>query len=422
MEYLDTKNHLIDKTVEAGSQPVSETAPVAEANSEGILSPEPVPAKEEAPHRFSGPRKSKPHDPNKKRASALQAFFSRVSLTEQMLFVDNLSTMLRAGLPLAPALQTLSKETKNKYFRSILLHLQDNVENGQLLSKGMKLYPKVFSEMIIASVEVGENTGMLPDTLARLAITLKSQKNLKSKVVGALMYPIIVMIALVAVSLLLALMVFPQLVSMFEDGGIDLPFTLVAVQFVGYAVRNFYPHIIAGLIVLIILFRYIFKLPKPKYILHGIFLRLPIAGQIIKDISLTRFAGNLHTLLGAGLAIVTSVEIVAKTMGNLHYRKAALDMAVELEKGTPLDATMESRQNLFPSLSVQLCQVGAKTGELESILAKIAEYYETRVTNTLTNLSTIIEPVMLLAVGVAVGFIAISVISPMYQLTLSFAD
>ncbi|PWB38667.1 MAG: hypothetical protein C3F02_03065 [Parcubacteria group bacterium] len=419
MEYLDTKHHLIDDTDLQKKAETSKEVPVKAA-----------PKAPPAPYNRHAAKPDKeekhPNPPVKKtdekRVGRLREFFSRVSLTEEMMFVDNLSTMLKAGLPLAPALHTLAQETKNKYFKKILAHLEDNVENGQLLSKGMKLYPKVFSEMIIASVEVGENTGMLPETLARLAITLKSQKALKSKVLGALMYPCIVLIALVVVSLVLATMVFPQLVTMFEDAGVKLPFTLVAVRFISNTIRNYYIYILLALVILFILFKIIFKLPKPKLLLHSFLLKMPIAGRIIKDINLTRYASNLHTLLGAGLAIVTSMEIVGKTLGNMKYRLAVLDMAKELEKGEPLDKTMSERSNLFPSLAIQLCQVGAKTGELESILAKIGEYYEDRVTNTLANLSTIIEPVLLLLVGVAVGFIAVSVISPMYQLTLSFAD
>lgn len=417
MEYLDTKHHLIDDT----DVLPSEKKPVAEAPPKIPPTERPETTKSALKSAPAPVLKTRPKI-DEKRVSRLKEFFSRVSLTEQMMFVDNLSTMLKAGLPLAPALHTLEGETKNGYFKQILDHLQDNVENGQLLSRGMKLYPKVFSEMMVASVEVGENTGMLPETLARLALTLKSQKALKSKVFGALMYPSIVLIALVVISLLLATMVFPQLVSMFVDAGVKLPFTLAAVQFISNAVIHYYYYIILGLVLLFILFKVIFKLPKPKLLLHSALLKMPIAGRIIQDINLTRYASNLHTLLGAGLAIVTSMEIVAKTLGNLNYRLAVLAMAKELEKGEPLDKTMADRASLFPSLSIQLCQVGAKTGELESILAKVAEYYDNRVSNTLANLSTIIEPVLLLLVGVAVGFIAISVISPMYQLTLSFAE
>lgn len=413
MEYLDTKHHIIDDTDKLPTVvgPSGSTTPQKSAD------PTPSPLKSVVPKE-----KPKPTLITKKSVSRFREFFSRVSITEQMMFVDNLSTMLKAGLPLAPALRTLSKETKNRYFKTILAQLEENVENGQLLSKGMKLYPKIFTEMVIASVEVGENTGMLPDTLGRLAITLKSQKALRSKVLGALMYPSIVLIALIAVSLLLALMVFPQLVTMFEEAKVELPFTLVAVRFVSNTVRDYYTYILAGLGALIILSKLVFKLPGPKLLLHLLLLKLPIAGRIIKDINLTRYAGNLHTLLGAGLAIVTSMEIVGRTLSNLRYRLATLAMVKELEKGISLDKAMEDRPHLFPSLAVQLCHVGAKTGELENILAKVSDFYETRVTNTLTNLSTIIEPVLLLTVGVAVGFIAISVISPMYELTLSFAE
>ena len=414
MEYLDSKHHVIDNT-----DKIKEEKPKEEAKKETKEKP-----KEEIKKGVGiKPAKEKVIKERSKKAKVtLVSLMNRISLTDKMLFVDNLSTMLRAGLALAPALKTLHKETKNRYMKAILLDLEDSVENGQLLSSGMKLYPKVFSEMIIATIEVGESTGMLADTLGNLADRLKSQKELRSKVFSALMYPIIVLIALIAVSLLLAFFVFPQMVSIFEDAEVDLPFTLVAVQFITKYSTLYYPYIIGGLVLLIFLLKVVFKMPKPKYLLHRMLLKLPIAGKIIADINLTRYAGNLHTLLSSVLAIVKGLEIVSRTLGNVPYRKAVVAMAGELEKGVSLDKAMEDRPHLFPSLAVQLCQVGTKTGELESILVKVSDYYNNRVNTTLTNLATIIEPVMLIAVGIAVAFIALSVISPMYELTLSFAE
>lgn len=344
-----------------------------------------------------------------------------ISLTDKMVFMDNMSTMMKAGLALAPSIKTLAKETKNKKLANILEHFYNLVENGQLLSVGMKKHPKVFSEMIIATVEVGENTGMLADTLGHLAEILKAQKRLRSKVFGALMYPSIVLLAIVVVSLFLALFVFPQMVSIFEGSSVKLPFILIAVQFLNESIRAYGWFMLAGLIGIAVFIRYIFKLKKPKLWLHTVILKAPIAGNVIKELSLTRFAGNLHALLSAGLAIVESLQIVAKTVDNHRYRKVILEMATELEKGVSLHEAMSARAHLFPSITIQLCQVGESTGELENILKKVSDYYEERVSTVLANLSMIIEPVLLILVGLAVGFIAVSVISPLYELTNSFA-
>jgi len=151
-------------------------------------------------------------------------------------------------------------------------------------------------------------------------------------------------------------------------------------------------------------------------------LRTPFLGKLNREIALTRFAGNLQALLGAGLAIVQSMEIVSKTLGNGVYKKEVLRMAKELEKGQSLHIAMSKRPDLFPSLSIQLIQVGETTGQLEEILGKIFDFYEDRVNNVLNNLSAILEPFLLVIVGIAVGFIAVSVISPMYELTNSFAE
>ena len=151
-------------------------------------------------------------------------------------------------------------------------------------------------------------------------------------------------------------------------------------------------------------------------------MKLPFAGGIIREIALTRFAGNLKVLLASGLPIVKALNIIAKAVGNLRYRQTILEMSQELEKGVALYAAMKERPKLFPSLMIQLCQVGEETGELESILGKVSEFYDGRVNNVLNNLSVIIEPVLLVLVGFAVGFIAVSVIGPIYELTNSFGE
>ena len=348
--------------------------------------------------------------------------FGMVSLTDKMMFMDNMSTMLRAGLALSPALRTLKKEIKNKYFRDIVDYLEKHVENGQLLSKGMLHYPKVFPEMIVATVEVGENTGMLADTFGHLADIMKRQRELNRKVVSAMMYPSIVILALIAVSLFLAMVIFPQLVSLFEGAGVELPFVLKAVNWFNAFIRSNGLYVLGGLVVFLILLKIFFNLPKPKLILHSFILKLPFIGKINQELALTRLASNLNALLSAGLAIVQSMDIVAKTLGNMRYKNEVIAMAKELEKGVSLEKTMSSRPKLFPSLTIQLCEVGETTGQLEEILGKIAKFYEDRVNAVMTNLSTILEPVLLVLVGVAVGFIAVSVIGPMYELTNSFGS
>ena len=361
------------------------------------------------------------HTPDKKKRPKRRFQLNRVSLTDKMLFLDNLSIMLKAGLSLAPALNTLNQEIKNKYLKEIIIHFKNRIENGQLLSTGMKEYSKIFSEMIIATVEVGENTGMLSDTLGNLAEILKAQKKLRSKVLGALMYPIIVLLALVGVSLFLALYIFPQLIAIFEESGVKLPIILTSIRAIIHVLQLYGWYILIGGVSAFVGLLMIFKLSKPRLWLHYFLLKIPFVGKIIKELALTRFTSNLQALLASGLSIVKSLEIVAKTLNNLHYRRNTEAMAKELEKGIALAKSMAARPGIFPSLTIQLCQVGEETGELDSILTKISKFYEDRVNDILANLSTIIEPILLVLVGIAVGFIAVSIIGPMYELTNSFA-
>jgi type IV pilus assembly protein PilC len=416
MEYLDSKHRKIGEMSEKQLQEITAKAQVTKEKKPESFKLYHTPSKKEK-EGIKEEEKVK-IKPIKKKKFVL----SGVNLTERMMFMDNMSTMLKAGLALSPALKTIAKETKNKYFKEVVESLARHVENGQVLSKGMKAYPKVFSEMITATIEVGESTGMLADSFGHLAEILKAEKKLRSKVISALMYPSIVLVALIGVSAFLAFFVFPQLVGMFESAGVNLPFVLKAVQAINhfFAANGWYT--LGGTIVAIFLLRMLFRLPGPKLRLHMFWIKVPFVGNLIKELSLTRFAGNLNALLAAGLAIVGAMEIVAKTVGNLQYRYVILDMGKELEKGTSLGRAMASRPKLFPSLTIQLCEVGETTGELENILKKISTFYEERVDNVLTNLSATLEPVLLLLVGVAVGFIAVSVIGPMYELTNTFAN
>lgn len=346
----------------------------------------------------------------------------RISATDKIMMLDNLATMLKAGLALAPALSTLGEEVKSKTLKRILKTLKRRVENGELLSTGMKDFPQAFPEMIIATVEVGEASGLLSETLGHISDILKAEKALKSKVISALMYPAVVLVALIGVSLVLTFYVFPKLVAIFEESGVALPIILIIVTTIISLFENYGLYILAGAVVVISILVLIFKRPGPKLWFHQVILKIPFAGRIMKEIQLTRLTGNLQVLLASGLPIIKAISIIAKTMGNLEFRRVVLKMAGDLEKGVTLHKTMSDRKDLFPSLTVQLVQVGEETGELEEILGKVSEFYNTRVNTVLANLSVIIEPALLIIVGVVVGFIAVSVIGPIYELTNSFSD
>lgn len=423
MEYLDSQSKKIDNTSNLDIEKLKGDGELTKAHPQ--MSSFKLYTGKSNPKKTVGGKHKKSQTVAKEAIKPIHKkglFLKAVSLTDKMLFMDNMSTMLRAGLSLTPALKTIKNEVKNNYFKEVLDYLCRHIENGQTLSTGMKHYPKVFPEMVIATIEVGENTGMLSDTFGHLADIMKRQKELRAKVVGAMMYPIIVILALIMVSGFLAMVIFPQLIDLFEAGGVKLPFVLIVVRTFNFVVRNYWYYVLGSLLALIFLLKIIFSRPKAKLFLDILILKVPFLGKLNRELALTRFAGNLTALLAAGLAIVQSMEIVSKTLGNLKYRQEVSLMAKELEKGQSLQSAMARRPELFPSLTIQLIQVGESTGQLEEILGKIGKFYEDRVNNVLNNLSTILEPFLLVVVGVAVGFIAVSVIGPLYELTNSFAD
>jgi type IV pilus assembly protein PilC len=341
---------------------------------------------------------------------------SRVPLKERLFFVQHLGVMLKAGISLSVALKTLCKQSSNKYFATILTNISEKVEKGSSFAESLEPYRNVFGEMFISMIEAGEISGKLEEVLKQIFLQMKKEHILISKVKGALTYPAVIMIAMFGIGSFMIVFIIPKMTSMFVEMNVELPLPTKILINVSNAVRNH------GIIAITVLVLSIFgtikllKTKKGKYYFDKIILMLPLISPIIKKINLARFSRNISSLLQTDIMIVKTFEITASVLGNSLYKEAILDMAQKIKKGGKLNEVINLYPKLFTPVVTQMVAVGEETGELDNILVELAEFYEEEVDEIMENLPSIIEPLLILVMGVGVGGMAIAIIMPMYSI------
>lgn len=343
--------------------------------------------------------------------------FSIIPLKEKLFFTQYLGIMLKSGISLAPALKTLAKQTPNKHFAKIIKEIADSVERGVSLTESLRPHGRVFGELFINMIEAGEVSGKLEDVLAQLYIQQKKQYELTSKIKGALTYPIVIIFAMGGIGIFMMVKVVPSLTEMLKSFEAELPIaTKILIAISDFIVSNGLFLFIA-LVVFILIFIRILRINKYRYYLQAIILKLPIISPIIKKINLARFSRTISTLLKADIMIIKTFQITANVLGNLHYRKAVNEMAEKIRKGSQIDEVVIAYPKLFPPVVNQIISVGEETGELDNILAELADFYEGEVDKIMDNLPALIEPLLILVLGFGVGAMAVAIIMPMYTLT-----
>lgn len=347
------------------------------------------------------------------------ARLSRVPLKEKLFFVQYLSVMLKAGISLSVALKTLTKQAENKFFAKVLKEISGNVEKGISFAESLKPYKKIFGELFINMIEAGEVSGKLEDVLSQLYTQLKKQHELISKVKGALTYPVIIIIAMAGIGTFMMVFIVPKITGMFQDFDAELPLpTKILIGISDALVNNGLLSIIIFIVVVLALIQ-ILRTYKGKYYFQAMLLKLPIFAPIIKKINLARFARTVSGLLKTDIMIIKTFQITASVLGNLHYRKALEEMGEKIKKGSQINEVVASYPQLFPPVVCQMISVGEETGELDNILSELAEFYENEIDQIMSNLPSIIEPVLILLLGCGVGAMAVAIIMPMYSITQS---
>ena len=341
--------------------------------------------------------------------------FNRVSLSEKIMFTNNLSGMLSAGLSLTRALNVLEKQTTNKYFKSVLESLIDGINKGDTLSAGMKKYPKVFSGVFISMVHSGEESGGLPNTLKEIGVTLKKTYDLNRKIKGALIYPSVIVGAIFVIGVLMMIYVVPTLTKTFTDIGVELPAATQFIIFISDMLSQHFLLFASFVGAIIASFVALSKLSFTKRYFDLFILKIPVLGVLIKEMNTARTARTLSSLLSSGVDLSKALSITEEVLQNVHYKELIHNSINSIEKGVSLSALFKEHINLYPVMVGEMIEVGEETGKLSQMLIDIASFYENEVDNKTKNLSTIIEPVLMIFIGVAVGFFAIAMIKPMYS-------
>ena len=343
--------------------------------------------------------------------------FSSIPISEKLFFVQHLGIMLKAGISLSVALKTLGKQTGNKRFANIINEISGNVEKGVSFTESLRPHEKIFGQLFISMIESGEISGKLEEVLKRLYIQFKKNHELLSKVKGALTYPIVILVAMTGIGTFMMIVVVPKITAMFKDFNAELPLvTKLLIKFSDSLVANGLLYIVAMIVVILFIVRLI-KTRKGRYVFHGLLLKLPIFAPIIKKINLARFARTTSSLLKTDIMIIKSFQITANVLGNVHYRQALMEMSNKIKKGGTINEVVANYPKLFPPVVTKMIAVGEETGELDYILEELAEFYEGEIDQTMNNLPAIIEPILILVLGVVVGGMAVAVIMPMYTLT-----
>jgi len=344
----------------------------------------------------------------------ISKILKRVSIVDKMLFTRHLGVMLKAGLPFSRALTVLTEQTNNDYFKEILDGVKKDVQKGNSLADSLGKYPKVFDGLFVNMIKVGETGGNLEEVLDILALQLKKSHELTSKVKGAMMYPAVILFAMVVIGVLMMIYVVPTLLNIFRETGTELPTTTKIIIFISDTLQNYGIFVLLGFIVLACLFFWIIKTPKGKKAFDYFLLHLPAIGGIVSKINMARFSRTLSSMIASGVSIVKALEIISDTLSNTYYKNSIKKACEDVQKGVALSEVISEYDKLYYPLMIHMIEVGEETGTIEDTLKQVAEFYEEEIDQITSNLSSIIEPALMLIIGGAVGFFAVSMIQPMY--------
>ena len=342
---------------------------------------------------------------------------SRVPIMQKILFVSHLKTMVKAGLSLIDALKILSEEIENKKLKMVIGEIRDGVEKGLQLSEVLAKYPKIFPSIYVSMISAGETAGKMETALEQVSIQMKKSHELSSRIKGAMMYPAVIVVAMIGISIEVVVFILPKLLVMFKDFGAQLPLPTRILIFITDFTTNYGLWMLAVIILLVIMAIWLIKKPKVKRVVHAFNLKLPIIGVIIKKINLARFTLTLSSLLESTIPIIDATRISSEVLGNVIYKESLISVSESLKKGEALSEILRRFPNIFPPMVTEMIMVGERSGKTEDMLRELAEFYGNEVDTTMRNFTTIIEPIIILALGLAVAGIAVAVIMPMYSLS-----
>jgi len=340
---------------------------------------------------------------------------SPVKAHDIVVFTRQFATMIDAGLPIMQCLHILSTQTDSKPFAKIIATLKDDVESGGTLAEACRKHPKIFSDLYTSMVQAGEIGGILDTILVRLANYLEKAARLKSKIKGAMIYPSCIVAAAVLVTAVLLIWVIPVFADVFESFGAQLPApTQFVINLSNFTIRNVW-YLAAVPILAFVAIKYAYGTERGQMAIDQFLLKVPVFGQLIRKSAVARFTRTLATLVSSGVPILDALAITARTAGNKVVERAIVNARSSIASGrTIADPLIES--NVFPPMVCQMISVGETTGALDTMLQKIADFYEDEVDNTVANLMSLLEPAVILFLGVVIGGLVVSMYLPIFKL------
>jgi type IV pilus assembly protein PilC len=339
----------------------------------------------------------------------------KVKGSDVIIFCRQFSTMIDAGLPIIQCLDILHSQNDNKTFKKMLKEIKSNVESGQTLAEALKKYPKQFDDLFVNMIAAGEAGGILDMILRRLSAYLEKAAKLKAKIKGGMTYPLVTIVIAIVVVTIIMVFVIPVFEEMFSGMGSALPAATQFVVNLSRAIKSNIFYIIGATIIFIYAMRRFYRTEKGKILMDDFVLKVPLFGDLIRKAAVAKFTRTTGTMLSSGVAILDALEIVAKTAGNKTIEKAVYDTRTAIAEGrTMSDPLAES--GVFPSMVCQMIAVGESTGALDAMLTKIADFYEEEVDQAVENLTSLIEPFMIVFLGVVIGGLVVSMYLPIFKM------
>ncbi|KAB2889110.1 MAG: type II secretion system F family protein [Desulfobulbaceae bacterium] len=344
------------------------------------------------------------------------AFFQpKVTGKDVVIFTRQLSTMIDAGLPLVQGLEILERQQDNSTFKRILGTIRGDVEAGSTLADSMRKHPKVFDNLFSNMIEAGETGGILDTILSRLAVFLEKSMALKKKIRGAMTYPTICLAISLLILAVILIFVVPVFKTMFEDFGSSLPLPTLFLVNLSNMVKDYFFVLLIGLIVVIMICRKIYATEKGRLLFDRYSLKSPVFGILLRKVAVAKFTRTLSTMLHSGVPILEALQVVAKTSGNKVIENAVYRVADSIAEGRPIAEPLEE-SGVFPNMVVQMINVGESVGALDTMLEKIADFYDEEVDQAVENLTAMIEPFMMVFLGGMIGGIVVAMYLPIFKI------
>lgn len=347
----------------------------------------------------------------------INVMLSRVKADELVMMTRNLGSMLNAGLTATRALSVIERQSTNPKLKSVLKRVVERINNGEQFYESLKEYPEVFSDLYVAMIKSGEESGNLAESLKTLSVQMERASNLTKKIKGAMIYPGIVITVMVIIGILMMIFVMPQITGVFKGMDMELPATTqFLINTSDFFAENTFVALgimigtVAGVI-------YFLRTRIGKTMSSWVATRLPVIGTMVKETNSARTARTLSSLLNSGVDVIQAIEITEEVVQNVFYKKVLQDARVRVEKGTALSEVFIERTDLYPILVGEMILVGEETGQISGMLGELAIFYETEVERKTKDLSTIIEPLLMVVIGAGVGFFALAMIAPIYSIS-----